>query len=220
MSSTTGLQAEGAQQLFFDRSQAYAFFSNVFLSEVSEEFLASFASCCPEGSESLERFACMLETADHASVLSDLKADFAALFLNMSAHPVFTSESVYLSETHIMMQEQRDAVLEEYARCGFAVSDSFREPEDHIAVELHFMSLLCGRAGALIESEDEASIDFDVALKENTAVQRRFVLEHLAKWVPEFCDAAIAGAHTLFYKGVAEMLKGFLAEEVRFVRRG
>ena len=41
------------------------------------------------------------------------------------------------------MQKARDDVLREYIQQGLDRSENHKEPEDHLAIELEFMSFLC-----------------------------------------------------------------------------
>ena len=54
-----------------------------------------------------------------------------------------------------MMQEAYAEVLHVYRNAGFAKNPGFKEPEDHLAVELAFMALLCGRAAEALRAGDE-----------------------------------------------------------------
>lgn len=211
MNTATDCGVDVSRESFAQRAQAYSFFSNVFMIEVNDAFLEGLKGCAVDESEQMSLFISSLDACEVEKTVADLKADFASTFLNMSAHPAFTSESVYLSDDHIMMQEQRDEVLESYRRCGFSVSDSFREPEDHIAVELAFMSSLCERAARIVGAPDGSFDRFE--LEECVAAQRDFIVDHLAKWTPLFCAEVKSSARTPFYRGVAEMLESFIEQE-------
>ena len=41
-------------------------------------------------------------------------------------------------------------------------------------------------------------------------LQRRFLKEHLLRWVPKMCDDVLLASETDFYKGIAQITKGFL----------
>lgn len=198
------------------RCMGYSFFADVFSTEVTREFIANMGSFEAEEGSKLQEFVAMLGGADLDEVTQDVRSEFCALFLNMSAHPVFTSESVYLSGTHTIMQEPRNQVLAEYRSRGLAVDkDSFDWPEDHVSMEMLFMSYLCKQESDMcrqaLETGECASIDANLA--EVCDAQKKFFGEHLDKWVPMFAEQLSQNAKTLFYKGIAECLDTFLEKE-------
>lgn len=205
------------------RRMAYSFFANVFSTEVTKDFIAGMGSFeAVEGSK-LAEFVSSLEDSDIAEVTQDVRSEFCALFLNMSAHPVFTSESVYLSDNHIIMQEPRDQVVDAYRSFGVAVdSGSFDWPEDHISMEMQFMAFLCKRESELCSSmgeglscaEGERS-SAEAGIDAVGDAQKAFFSEHLDRWAPLFASELSRYAETLFYKGIAEYLEEFLADERR-----
>ena len=198
------------------RCMGYSFFADVFSTEVTREFIANMGSFEAEEGSKLQEFVALLGGADLDEVTQDVRSEFCALFLNMSAHPVFTSESVYLSGTHTIMQEPRNQVLAEYRSRGLAVDkDSFDWPEDHVSMEMLFMSHLCKQESDLcrqaLEAEECTSIDADLAGV--CDAQKKFFGEHLDKWMPMFVEQLSQNAKTLFYKGIAEYLDAFLEKE-------
>lgn len=198
------------------RCMGYSFFADVFSTEVTREFIANMGSFEAEEGSKLQGFVALLGGADLDEVTQDVRSEFCALFLNMSAHPVFTSESVYLSGTHTIMQEPRNQVLAEYRSRGLAVDkDSFDWPEDHVSMEMLFMSHLCKQESDLcrqaLEAGECTSIDADLAGV--CDAQKKFFGEHLDKWMPMFVEQLSQNAKTLFYKGIAEYLDAFLEKE-------
>jgi TorA maturation chaperone TorD len=43
--------------------------------------------------------------------------------------------------------------------------------------------------------------------------QKRFLEEHLRKWIPEYCNKIYKHAKTVFYKELANLLKEFILSE-------
>lgn len=198
------------------RCMGYSFFADVFSTEVTREFIANMGSFEAEEGSKLQEFVALLGGADLDEVTQDVRSEFCALFLNMSAHPVFTSESVYLSGTHTIMQEPRNQVLAEYRSRGLAVDkDSFDWPEDHVSMEMLFMSHLCKQESDLCRQAIEAGecTSIDAELAGVCDAQKKFFGEHLDKWMPMFTEQLSQNAKTLFYKGIAEYLDAFLEKE-------
>ena len=166
------------------RCMGYSFFADVFSTEVTREFIANMGSFEAEEGSKLQEFVALLGGADLDEVTQDVRSEFCALFLNMSAHPVFTSESVYLSGTHTIMQEPRNQVLAEYRSRGLAVDkDSFDWPEDHVSMEMLFMSHLCKQESDLCRQALEAGecTSNDAELAGVCDAQKKFFGEHLDK---------------------------------------
>lgn len=144
----------------------------------------------------------------------ELAVDYANLFLGVKytrenrgiPHP---SESVYL--TGYMYQDERDRVLKIYLEEGLVKSPDFREPEDHISLEMYFMAHLCNKA---IKSLNDGNIE---DLRRSFKVQRTFLNNHILRWVPKLADDIIRHADTEFYKAVGKITKGFLDMEKEII---
>ena len=201
------------------RRMAYMFFADVFCTEVTKDFIAGMASFGAVEGSKLSELVAMIGESDLDQVTQDVRSEFCALFLNMSAHPVFTSESVYLSGNHMIMQEQRSQVVDIYSAHHLSVDNtSFDWPEDHISMEMLFMAHLCQLESNACRSliDKEAGDDLALAvsrLDSVAAAQKAFFTEHLDQWVPLFVEELSRYAETLFYQGVAEYLGEFLDGE-------
>ena len=102
--------------------------------------------------------------------------------------------SVWLSGESALMQDSTLGALAMYAEGGFEIDDGFRELPDHIAAEIEFLYLLIYR---------DAPVD----------LRKRFLGEHLGKWVRPFTQAVHAGAETAFYRELAQLTDGLIAME-------
>ena len=49
--------------------------------------------------------------------------------------------------------------------------------------------------------------------------EKKFIEEHLAEWIPDFCDKVIDGADLSFYREMAELTKKFIEFEKNEVGR-
>ena len=201
------------------RRLSYSFFSSVFYAEVNEEFIKELANFQADEGTTLAEFVASLKDADLAEVTQKTHSDYARLFLNMSANPVYTSESVYVSDEHLIMREQRDQVVDIYRLNGLEVDKAFGQPEDHIAIEMLFMAHLCEQMGELLKEAQVAGADtetLDVRIQTMLDAQKGFYDAHLIQWIPDFCDLIVKEAKTLFYKGVAEYLNEFMKAEGQY----
>ena len=199
-----------------DRRASYTFLSRVYREELSSALLSELANdeastlqedTISEGHGILQEFARRLKGSDLKKVETELAAEYASLFLSAGRHPVFPYESVYTSEERLVMQEARDEVLSEYREEGLDRIEEFNEPEDHIAIELEFMSYLCQNT---IESMEKGDKEGTLAYLKK---QKDFLEKHLMVWAPDFCEDLEQATESDFYKGVAKVTKDYLGLE-------
>ncbi len=143
--------------------------------------------------------------------LTELAIDYAKTFLGNGVDAfsaAYPYESVYTSEKRLMMQDARDEVLAIYRAYGIEKQDSWKEGEDHVALELEFMRVLCQRTLDALAAgdEDEAS---HLLLS-----QRNFLEEHLATWVPMMTADMRRFSKTKMYQGLSYLTEGFLATDL------
>jgi TorA maturation chaperone TorD len=95
-----------------------------------------------------------------------------------------------------------------YAQAGAELAREAGELPDFIGAELEFMVFLCEReAEAWAAGEAEQAQKFAV-------LQRRFLIEHLSRWVDALCDEMRAMASSDFYRSLAEMTRAFIASDL------
>ncbi len=140
---TEPLSKSQVLEILQSRASTYSFLSRVYREELTPALLAELVQQMAgeatdeaesEGYRTLREYAAKFNLQDLESEATDLAAEYAALFLNMSEHPVFPFESVYTSPERLLMQEARDQVVAEYREEGLDRTAEFREPEDHLAL--------------------------------------------------------------------------------------
>ena len=89
--------------------------------------------------------------------------------------------------------------------------DSWHEGEDHIALELEYMQILCSRVLRALDNGDE-----DEAVRLLQA-QRAFIEAHLCSWVPMMTADMKKFSQTDLYQGLAWLTEGFLSEDRDFL---
>ena len=204
-------QAEVVEVLS-SRASSYAFVARAYREEPTLEFLNALASMSPEtlsqtGNQKLVRFVRQLEKAEPDHICTELAAEYTALFLNAGKRPVYPFESVYTSTEKLLMQRAYDEVLKEYRRAGLERAASFNEPEDHIALELEFMSNLCRRTIEALRSGNKA------AALEALQWQKDFLNKHLLVWIPQFCRDVEKSTQSDFYQAIALLTVELLKSE-------
>ncbi|WP_066585706.1 TorD/DmsD family molecular chaperone [Cellulomonas timonensis] len=134
-----------------------------------------------------------------------IRRDYNRLFFGPEPMIAPPYESVHRSQERLVFERETMQVRAAYAEFDLAAPRLNREPDDHIALELSFLSTLCVRAMDLLDAHDDAS-----AARHLVAV-RAFLAEHLLVWGPTCFEQAVDGATTSFYRGVARLGRGTLA---------
>lgn len=200
------------------RANVYKVLSRAFRSEVDAAFAVELAdefalSGSPELEESLAAVKAALAGADEAA-LELLAVDFDRVFYGMgplTARHAFPYESVYTSDRGIMMQEAFSQVVRTYREQQLAKAPDFKEPEDHIAVELAFMATLADRTAAFLQAgEEEAAV-------ETVAQQQKFLQEHLLNWIDRFCADLKTAVGEGFYWHLAQFTQLFVEGDGRLL---
>lgn len=135
----------------------------------------------------------------------DLKQDYTRLFIGLDAvMPVPPWESVYLSRDHMVFQEETRQVREWYFRFNLAPEKLNKEPDDHIALELIFLSRLAQLSLMALEQNDQQ------LSQSYTQAQADFLTEHLLRWGLVWCRRLEEHARTDFYRGLGYLTHGSL----------
>ena len=145
------------------------------------------------------------QTWEHS--LLDLAKDYVRAFIGYTgdhASAAYPFESVYRSEKHLLMQESRDEVLACYRAAGLEKDESWREGEDHVALEFEYMSTMATRAADALRSTDTK------LAQDLLNDQSHFLQDHLNAWVPNFTKDVERCATTKFYRGCALITRGYL----------
>lgn len=95
----------------------------------------------------------------------------------------------------------------EYRAGGLAVAGSLKEPPDHAAVELDFMSFLCGKEAEAWTAESVK--DVVRWLK----AQVRFLDRHLSRWFPAFAEQVAREAREDLYASVTRAAHAFIGHD-------
>lgn len=151
-----------------------------------------------------------LSQAD-ATVLTELAVDYVRAFIGSGISgfsAAYPYESVYTSPKRLMMQDARDEVLVLYRAAGLEKQESWKEGEDHIALELEFEQILIERTISAYEAgQEEACIKLLLQ-------QRNFLEDHLLAWYPMMADDMTRFPKTDFYKGLGKLTSGFLRSDL------
>jgi TorA maturation chaperone TorD len=145
---------------------------------------------------------------DHSNeeTLKTLKDDYLQLFIGVDWVQAPPWESVYFSERRLLFQEQTLQVRDWYLKYNLLPEHLNNEPDDHIGLEMAFLSHLAELGLDALDRQDQHT--FDGLLQ----AQRDFASQHFLRWVPMWCDLAEQNARTDFYRGVACLVRGAMLE--------
>ncbi len=147
-----------------------------------------------------------LDGIDDADV-EMLAVTFDRVFFGMgplTAKKAFPYESVYTSRKGLMMQDAYVANVKLLRESRLEKRGDFREPEDHLAVQLAYMAVLSERAAVALEGGLP-----DIA-EEDAVKQRAFLSEHVLNWIDRFTVDAVEAAEEGFYVHLALFTEAFV----------
>ncbi|HTW98000.1 MAG TPA: molecular chaperone TorD family protein [Acidimicrobiales bacterium] len=133
-----------------------------------------------------------------------LNEDYQRLFVGPEHLLAPPYESVHRTVDRLLFDGPTFEVRALYRELGMQAPRLNREPDDHIGLEMSFLSLVCNRA---LEAFESGSHD---ELEAMLAMQRRFLSEHLLRWGSDCLALVEAGAATRFYRGVGALGLGLL----------
>ncbi|MEM1676273.1 MAG: molecular chaperone TorD family protein [Nitrososphaerota archaeon] len=222
---------EDMLEVLNNRRLIYWFFSRVCEREIKDDFLKQLVSMdnpllkmsfsldlgdeeIREGLEDMKKYIEEALKRDLKEVELELAVDYANIFLGVkharekkgAPHP---SESVY--KTGLLMQEPYDEVLQAYWDAGVDVVKDFKEPADHVAIELQFMSYLCRKASESLQKGDKES------LIKFLKAQKDFLEKHILQWIPRLAKDILESADTDFYKGFGKVLGRYVQYDKEIV---
>lgn len=152
-----------------------------------------------EGARLLQDWGLSVEGTPLAEVAAHLDSEYLRLFEGPGTVAAPPWESIYRSEDQILFGPTTLQVRAFYHRWGVSVEHLGSTPDDHIALELEFLLLLEERA----TQDDEA-----------WAARDRFLKEHLLQWLSPFTSLVEDEAESLYFRGIARLLRGFVGAAV------
>ncbi|MDO8691639.1 MAG: molecular chaperone TorD family protein [Dehalococcoidia bacterium] len=154
---------------------------------------------------------------DHGALVQD----FNDLFAVPLGRYVTPYESVFQDEREIdgvriqglLVGEATLDVMRLYREAGAAIGKDYLDLPDNVGLEFAFMEFLCRREQ---ETRGEGGAS---QLPEVLMLQRRFLEDHLARWVPQLCDRILENAQTAFYKTIASLAQAFIYSEEKTLKQ-
>ena len=141
----------------------------------------------------------LLESGAAAEGAAGIRRDFNELYVGPHRVKVSPYESVHRSAEGLLFDAETLQVRDAYARFGLVAPRLNQEPDDHLGLELGFVSTLCVRALDAIEGEDRSAllVTLDGLVS--------FLEGHLLVWAPACFARTEEVATTSFYRGVGAL---------------
>jgi putative dimethyl sulfoxide reductase chaperone len=129
--------------------------------------------------------------------VAKMKEDYLSLFTGAGSPLAPPYESVYRSREHLMFDKQTSEVREFYRSYGWESKFKGVIPDDHLGIELLFLTILLEK---YIELEDYAC---EAELKNEIS---RFIEDHILSWVPQWNEDIIKNGRTIGYQGISTLI--------------
>ncbi|UII56570.1 molecular chaperone TorD family protein [Cytobacillus spongiae] len=202
------------QNLLELRVFAYDILRRTFLEEPTKELVEKFQDGVIKFFPFKEEHTLLIEGVDlvnHYFEIFDMNSnfdglhwDYTKMFIGPYQLPAPMWGSSYVNKDGLLFQEETLRVRRFYLEYSFEPFHYGREAEDHLGLELDFMYQLSKLTNELLINDDIPQL-----IKILTD-QRYFLREHLLNWIPMFRSNVIEHADTNFYKGMVNVLNGFL----------
>ncbi|MEM3565302.1 MAG: molecular chaperone TorD family protein [Candidatus Bathyarchaeia archaeon] len=153
-----------------------------------------------KGIELLDEYLSKQRSRGFECAEAELAVDYANLFLGVKGLP-HPSESAY--KCGFIMASPCEEVLRTYQKANLNLKEDYKEPADHIAVELYFMANLCWKTAENLAKNKKHEA------KKCLQIMKDFLNNHLLSWIPSFTTNISNLAITDFYRGLAIITKRF-----------
>ena len=144
-------------------------------------------------------------------LIEDLAVEYARLFLGPDKH-ISPHESVHHErdggDWGALWGKSTVEVKKFIESAGLEYISEYSGLPDHISVELEFMQQAAGREAQAWESNDSEGALYCLKM------EKKFLDDHILRWIPLFCDKIIADAELSFYREIAELTKNFIELEM------
>lgn len=209
-----------------ERAQVYGFHAAIYYQEIDDTLIKNLVEGSTswisslergedltgdlrEGVHALERFLRGLSNRSLDATRAELAEEYAHLLQSgrPGEHSIPACEAMYVKISPECEASVSSVVAQTYAAAGLSLPVQRQVQPDFIARELDFMYHLCiGEANAWKERNRCAALRYQ-------EFERAFLKDHLARWVPRFCDSMLRQTDHDFYRGIACLTKGFILIE-------
>ncbi|MFQ6061640.1 MAG: molecular chaperone [Methanosarcinales archaeon] len=139
-----------------------------------------------------------------------LEEEYTSIFLkNISPH-----ETEYYTEQKMQFAKTRELadIAGFYLAFGLEVSDKQRDRVDHISTELEFMHFLTLKEAI---AQSNGNVDGEEICVD---AEKKFLVDHLGRWVGAFSKVIKKEVHYKFYAPLAEMIRQFVSLDSNYLQ--
>ena len=198
------------------RSSLYGFISTLFREEITMDQLHQLKTRAfiktlfePES-----RFYVDLSKKQDEELIEDLAVEYARLFLGPDKH-ISPHESVHHErdggDWGALWGKSTVEVKLFIESAGLEYISEYSGLPDHISVEFEFMQQVTSREAQAWESNDSEGALYCLKM------EKKFLDDHIMKWIPLFCEKIINAAELSFYREIAELTRSFIQSEMEEV---
>lgn len=151
---------------------------------------------CKDAAIGMARWCRQADSENYESLAQMVGVEYAKLFIGPPKPLAPPWETMYVNEdAQCGFGEPTFAMRELLREYGFEMSGASNQYEDHLGIELLFLSALCQRA-----TQDEAY--------ENAAIT--FAKQHPSQWITAFSERCEQAAHQGYYHGLCDLIQAGL----------
>ena len=143
-------------------------------------------------------------------ILEDTQVEYVRLFDYRPPCKIYESAHVKLKGDN---PAQLYLLIEGcYEQFGLAMSETFKDPPDHLSIELEFMHFLAHKQASALQANDENEVE------KYLKAQRDFSANHITQWVPGFCDCLTKKAGHEFYRQLGDVTGRFIDRDSAYLK--
>lgn len=203
------------------RSKLYWFLGEFYLEPPTRQNLQELHSqlntrphARPDATESLldELQAIFASAPDLERYAHELDIEYTRIFHGIKDGSILAPPYESVHRESRLIGETTKGVVEAYAAAGYENIYAAAGPQDHLGVELRFLSLLC-----FDELQSWTARDIPAVQKIWTR-QSDFLDRHVLAWVPKYCDALERESNTRYYQIIAQLTCHALKNDRQLLR--
>ena len=175
------------------------FYQQLFEEDVFEDIPFGKEPSLSEGIVLIQKWNKENPVAEDGAWFEALLEDYTRLFIGPEKVLAPPWESVFVQEGRLVFTEATLNVRRWYRRFGFEIENVHKEPDDHIGLELVFVTNLASKA---LKASEAGQPD---ELQRLMQAQKDFYQAHLGKWAVTYFDQLYDYARTDFYRGLARL---------------
>lgn len=145
------------------------------------------------------------------SFLEKIKSEYTKLLVGPGKMIAYPWESTYTGKETLLFQESTLRVRQFYRKYGYLPQAYPHVADDHISLELHFMTKLSQRTLEAFVQNDLATVH---SLLEG---QKVFLKYHLLNWIPQYAENMKKSKTTYMYPQFALAIDAFIRVDDQFI---